>query len=59
MLPWASGREPQGQGRPGLWASPELVSTRFFQMYQKEKQVLQELNKHMGTRLQPLSRGLF
>ncbi|XP_040120584.1 endoribonuclease YbeY isoform X2 [Oryx dammah] len=28
-------------------------------MYQKEKQVLQELNKHMGTRLQPLSRGLF
>lgn len=28
-------------------------------MYQKEKQVLEELSRHTGTRLQPLSRGLF
>ncbi|XP_010599589.1 endoribonuclease YbeY isoform X1 [Loxodonta africana] len=28
-------------------------------MFQKEKQVLKELNCRMGTRLQPLSRGLF
>ncbi|XP_065732927.1 endoribonuclease YbeY isoform X4 [Phocoena phocoena] len=28
-------------------------------MYQKEKQVLEELSKHTGTRLQPLSRDLF
>ncbi|KAM6224918.1 endoribonuclease YbeY isoform 2-T2 [Rhynchocyon petersi] len=28
-------------------------------MFQKEKQVLEELNQHMGTRLQPLSRDLF
>ncbi|KAM9252634.1 endoribonuclease YbeY isoform 1-T1 [Dugong dugon] len=28
-------------------------------MFQKEKQVLEELSQHMGTRLQPLSRGLF
>lgn len=30
-----------------------------FQMYQKEKQVLEELSRLTGTRLQPLSRGLF
>uniref|UniRef100_A0A8C0RSS1 YbeY metalloendoribonuclease n=1 Tax=Canis lupus familiaris TaxID=9615 RepID=A0A8C0RSS1_CANLF len=28
-------------------------------MYQKEKQVLEELSRLTGTRLQPLSRGLF
>ncbi|XP_074230796.1 endoribonuclease YbeY isoform X1 [Camelus bactrianus] len=28
-------------------------------MYQKEKQVLEELSRRVGTRLQPLSRGLF
>uniref|UniRef100_A0A8C9C8X9 YbeY metalloendoribonuclease n=1 Tax=Phocoena sinus TaxID=42100 RepID=A0A8C9C8X9_PHOSS len=28
-------------------------------MYQKERQVLEELSKHTGTRLQPLSRDLF
>uniref|UniRef100_A0A7N5PA93 YbeY metalloendoribonuclease n=1 Tax=Ailuropoda melanoleuca TaxID=9646 RepID=A0A7N5PA93_AILME len=28
-------------------------------MYQKEKQVLEELSRHTGTSLQPLSRGLF
>ncbi|VFV23833.1 rrna maturation factor homolog [Lynx pardinus] len=28
-------------------------------MYQKEKQVLEELNRRTGTSLQPLSRGLF
>ncbi|KAM9695771.1 endoribonuclease YbeY isoform 1-T2 [Trichechus inunguis] len=28
-------------------------------MFQKEKQVLEELSRHTGTRLQPLSRGLF
>ncbi|XP_057553940.1 endoribonuclease YbeY [Hippopotamus amphibius kiboko] len=28
-------------------------------MYQKEKEVLEELNRHTGTRLQPLTRGLF
>ncbi|KAM9089393.1 endoribonuclease YbeY isoform 1-T1 [Megaptera novaeangliae] len=28
-------------------------------MYQKEKQALEELSGHTGTRLQPLSRGLF
>ncbi|KAF5921577.1 hypothetical protein HPG69_009146 [Diceros bicornis minor] len=28
-------------------------------MYQKEKQVLEELSWRTGTRLQPLSRGLF
>ncbi|XP_004602366.1 endoribonuclease YbeY [Sorex araneus] len=28
-------------------------------MFQKEKQVLEELSRHMGTRLQPLTRGLF
>ncbi|XP_019483602.1 PREDICTED: putative ribonuclease isoform X1 [Hipposideros armiger] len=28
-------------------------------MYQKEKQVLEELGRHTGARLQPLSRGLF
>lgn len=28
-------------------------------MYQKEKQVLEELSRRTGTRLQPLSRGLF
>nr|XP_058921547.1 endoribonuclease YbeY isoform X3 [Kogia breviceps] len=28
-------------------------------MYQKEKQVLEELSRYTGTRLQPLSRGLF
>ncbi|XP_028017488.2 endoribonuclease YbeY-like isoform X3 [Balaenoptera ricei] len=27
--------------------------------YQKEKQVLEELSRHKGTRFQPLSRGLF
>ncbi|XP_044769156.1 endoribonuclease YbeY isoform X2 [Neomonachus schauinslandi] len=29
------------------------------EMYQKEKQVLEELSRRTGTRLQPLSRGLF
>ncbi|XP_045632857.1 endoribonuclease YbeY isoform X1 [Ursus americanus] len=29
------------------------------QMYQKEKQVLEELSRRTGTSLQPLSRGLF
>ncbi|XP_008576204.1 PREDICTED: putative ribonuclease isoform X2 [Galeopterus variegatus] len=28
-------------------------------MFQKEKQVLEELSRHTGTRLQPLSQGLF
>lgn len=28
-------------------------------MHQKEKQVLEELGQRLGTRLQPLSRGLF
>lgn len=28
-------------------------------MFHKEKQVLEELNQHLGTQLQPLSRGLF
>lgn len=31
----------------------------FSQMFHKEKQVLEELNQHLGTQLQPLSRGLF
>lgn len=37
----------------------KLVCTPLFQMFQKEKQVLEELSRLTGTRLQPLSRGLF
>ncbi|XP_040842705.1 endoribonuclease YbeY isoform X3 [Ochotona curzoniae] len=29
------------------------------QMYRKEEQVLEDLGRHLGTQLQPLSRGLF
>lgn len=38
---------------------PYSHSCPFFQMYQREKQVLEELGQLMGTRLQPLSRNLF
>lgn len=30
-----------------------------FQMYNQEKLVLEELNRYTGSRLQPLSRGLY
>ncbi|XP_006893985.1 PREDICTED: putative ribonuclease [Elephantulus edwardii] len=35
------------------------TEANWLKMFQKEKQILDELNQHMGTRLQPLSRGLF
>ena len=50
---------PEDTPGPGGWGGSKLVPTPFFQMYQKEKQVLEELSRHTGTSLQPLSRGLF
>lgn len=46
-------------GRQASWASSRSVSVPSFQMYQKERQVLEELGQHTGARLQPLSRGLY
>lgn len=64
-LPWAVWEAPGlGEGTPGPEEARSLgqsgpVSAPFFQMYQKEKQVLEELSRYTGTRLQPLSRDLF
>lgn len=44
---------------PGWAGVSKLVCTPLFQMFQKEKQVLEELSRLTGTRLQPLTRGLF
>lgn len=57
--PWAEPGTPQGLSSQASWASPGLVFVPSLQMYQKEKQVLEELNRRTGARLQPLSRDLF
>uniref|UniRef100_A0A2K6UBG1 YbeY metalloendoribonuclease n=1 Tax=Saimiri boliviensis boliviensis TaxID=39432 RepID=A0A2K6UBG1_SAIBB len=37
----------------------DVLSFPFHEMFQKEKAVLDELGRRTGTRLQPLTRGLF
>nr|XP_044991086.1 endoribonuclease YbeY-like isoform X2 [Jaculus jaculus] len=37
----------------------DVLSFPFHEMYGQEKLVLEELSRHTGTGLQPLSRGLY
>ena len=59
QTPRRSQGHPRAQGGQASRTRPQPISIPSFQMYQKEEQVLEELGRRMGLRLQPLSRGLF